>query len=688
MGGSAAREAARRRQRAAAHEFAARLDAEAAARFEVASRTEERIAAEFRAMEVWGWRSLVDRRWPGTRRANIDLVAVGPAGVLVVDVKAWAEPRIEAGRLYRGQADAHDELDKLLRLTALVEELSAAEGLAPELVIPLIVLAGHSWPATAAGRVRIVGETRLAHWVATQPPRAAPDRVAQLAAALDTALPPYDEPADQPVSTTIPEPPLPRAVSSEPRQLAAVDVDELERALLAAEAAKPIEEWMTFLHPIQAGTVRRTWLGPARIRGPAGTGKTVVALHRAAYLATTRPGRVLVTGFVRTLPAVLGNLYRQLSPTTADRVEFTGLNAWAKQLLDKRGVRTRLDTKQAADAWRAAWAQAGGGVLTRLVGNARYWQDEVDHVIKARGLLEYGEYAAVERVGRKVPLRREHKAAVWDLYLAYQRRLTAAGLHDFNDILAMAYAEVQRAVPDYAAVIVDEVTDLNLLGLRLVRRLAGDRPDALLLVGDGRQAVYPGGARLREAGIDVTGRAIVLRINYRNSAAVLAAARELAPTVPNADPSDTEEGYAAVARSGGQPAGSISTGNVTAHDQALLAAVRTAATRLGGYAPLAVLCRNLADVDRYLALLRADGIPCLPLTDYAGLPVDRVKVGTYKRAKGLDFGAVLLPRVPRPVDAAQLSDPAAAERAELTTRELHVAATRARDELWTGRLGW
>lgn len=695
MGGSAFREAEFRRRRAEALRKAARFEMEAAVRFELAGRTEERVAAEVAAMSTWGWRFLADRRWPVARAANIDLVLIGPGGVLVVDVKAWAEPQVIRGRLYRGQAPADEEVDTLLRMTGTVEEVAAAAGLAPQLVVPLIVLAGRDDPAVRLGRVWMVGADRLAHWVASRPPGVTPERVEQLTAAIAEALPAYQAPVPQQVSIAIPQPPLPREQPVPAGgQLALVDTDELAEALLAAEAAKPIEEWMTFLHPAQTAVVRRSWHGPARIRGPAGTGKTVVALHRAAYLAATRPGRILLTGFVKTLPEVLRNLYLHLSPDTTGRVEFVSLNAWAHRFLRQRQARVHIDPGRNARLWQEAWSLIGArSRLVRLVPDQAYWREEIDHVIKARGLREYPEYAGADRPGRRVALQREHKSAVWDLYVAYQQRLTDAGLLDFNDVLAVAIEEINRQPPEpgYTAVIVDEVSDLNLLGLRLVRQLSGDGPDALLLVGDGRQAVYPGGARLQDAGIDVSGRAVVLRVNYRNTDQVLHASRMLTPTGPgapaaSADPDDG--GYAEVARPDGRDATWIHTRNLNAHNTALLSGLRQAAERLGGYAGLAVLCHTRRHVDDYLRLLTDNTIPCLPLEHYTGVPVDRVKVGTYKRAKGLDFAAVFLPRIPPPTSPDRSGNPATAERAELRNREIHVAATRARDELWLGRLGW
>lgn len=269
-------------------------------------------------MGEWGWQLLADRRWPVARAANIDMIAVGPGGVLVVDVKAWAEPGVRDGRLYRGDADAEDEVDTLLRMTETVEATVATVGLVASGVVP--VLAGRRGDAVCVGRVRVVGERELAIWAARQPARISADRVVQLTEVLAAEFPPYDDPVpvDVPLPLVDPVPPrLPPA--GEQQEL--VDVDALTDALLEAARAGTVEDWMTFLHPAQLALVRRNWSGAARIRGPAGTGKTAVALHRVAHLAATRPGPILVTTYVKTLPIVLAGVYRRLSPETADRVE-------------------------------------------------------------------------------------------------------------------------------------------------------------------------------------------------------------------------------------------------------------------------------------------------------------------------------------------------------------------------------
>ena len=85
-------------------------------------------------------------------------------------------------------------------------------------------------------------------------------------------------------------------------------VEELERAL-----EYPWDKWTVFLHPSQRELVERNYAGPARVAGSAGTGKTIVALHRAAHLARSdRESRVLLTTFSKTLANSLRNRLKRL----------------------------------------------------------------------------------------------------------------------------------------------------------------------------------------------------------------------------------------------------------------------------------------------------------------------------------------------------------------------------------------
>ena len=355
---------------------------------------------------------------------------------------------------------------------------------------------------------------------------------------------------------------------------------------------------MTWLHPRQARLVAQRWSGPARIRGAAGTGKTVVALHRAKHLAASGK-RVLFTSFVRTLPAVHQQLFARLAPDVPGRVEFVGLHAWARRLLASRGV--RLDLSDGRTCFNLAWSHVGrGSVLDDLSVPRDYWREEITSVIKGRGITAYDDYAALTRVGRRTALQPVHREAVWRLFLEYERLRVERGQHDFADLLLLALESVQASpvTPAYDAVIVDEVQDLSCVGLRLLHALVGDAPDGLLLVGDGQQAVYPGGFTLVEAGVSVVGRSRVLDRNYRNGSAIVAAALSVvAQDVYDDLEADPFSGAREVdvERSGGRVIRAVAA-SASEQAAALVAAIAAECERGARLGDLAVLCPSNAEV--------------------------------------------------------------------------------------------
>lgn len=692
-GASAGESAELALQRARALEEQAAAQRALAGRMTVANETELRTSQLLSRLSPFGYVQLTDRRWPGSSRANVDLVLVGPSGVYVVDTKCWADVSIDRGRIFRGQDDVTDELDGLRRLADLTRIELADVGLAPAEVVTVVVLAGVSGVHEQLAGIQVVGERDLLRFVAGRGERLREHQVDQILARCLTLFPAMDAPArDVPrprgATVTVPAPAPP-----EPDQLALIDEVNLKQALREAAMAQPIEDWMTFLHPEQAKHVQRSFSGPARVRGAAGTGKTVVGLHRAAYLAQTRPGRVLYTSFVRTLPRVLEEHYRRLSPQTVDRVDFVGIHKFAGDLLRSRGYAVRLDGRTKDRAYESAWAQIGRGVLKEVPQDRRYWRDEIDWVIKGRGLTRFDDYARLSRIGRRFPLTVDQREQVWRLYIAYQKQLQQLGVHDFNDVLIKAEQELGTTphAADYHVVVVDEVQDLTCVAVRLLHHLVGDRPDGLLLIGDGQQSVYPGGFTLAEAGVDVRGRSSVLRHNYRNTAEILQTAQQVVAADAFSDLDELDEAGqrdVVVMRNGPHPV-RVDASDLASHDQALLSALAAARAKVGvGLGDIAILAASGKVIDECATLLSRQRIPYVHLEDYDGKPTDRVKLGTFHRAKGLEFKHVLLPRLSDAPRRMRRGDSEADHRdwLELERRQLFVGMTRARDGLWLGYL--
>ncbi|MGI5349732.1 UvrD-helicase domain-containing protein [Streptomyces sp. CA-250714] len=684
-GGSASRRAqeARRQERLLREQWqAARQEAY---RWEAADEGERRVAAQLLILTMRGWRLLVDRRWPGTRAANVDMLLVGPGGVFVLDVKNWrAAPQAANGKLSAAGEPRDEHVAKLLAVTKTAESAVASLGMSPVAVQPLMVFAGHRLD-TALGRVRLLGEREVGPVLLSERRRLRPESVRAIADHLDRVFPEYEgstvaqgRPAAAPV----------RAPVADAPSDGLFDLDGLREAALEEALRAPIEQWMTFLDPDQVGLVRRNWAGPARISGPAGTGKTVVGLHRTARLAQRTTGRVLYVTFANNLPRVQSTFLRTMSPAVADRVDFRSLHSFAQEFLHECGVPVRLHGDKALTAFNLAWKRVGrDSCLAEIDPAPRYWREEIDHVIKGRGLTTFEEYATVPRRRRRTALRRTHRQAVWQLYETYESLRAVRGVHDFNDVLSLALAEARRRTGQhpYAAVVVDEVQDLTLVGIRLLHTLVGDGPNGLLLVGDGQQAVYPGGFRLTDAGIDIRGdRGQVLRTNYRNSKQIL----EAALAVVAEDTFEDIDGLRTPGRRDvdltyhdGQVI-RVTKPTPAEHDHALLEALRALPPE--SRADAAVLCPSHRAIGHYQQLLERAGIPVCPLEQYDGHPVDAVKLGSYLRAKGLEFKRVFLPEhdatLTRPTAPLETAD----EHDALARSRLFVAMTRARDTLWLG----
>jgi UvrD-like helicase C-terminal domain/AAA domain/Nuclease-related domain len=644
--------------------------------YAAAADTEARLGLMLGPLEQQGFRVLSDRLWPRSNRANVDFVLVGPTGVIIVDAKSWVDVSIVDDRVFQCNDDVTDRFANLGSLAEVAQKQLAEIGMAPGEVRVVAVFMGERNLRGRVSGVDLISEDGALDYLLNRGARLRPAQVDAAVAATEELFPRYEF--------------RERAIElASPGELI-ITVDEIEQALETSVLAAPIDDWMAFLHPDQARLVRRSFNGPSRIRGAAGTGKTIVGLHRAAHLARSQPGKVLVTTLMRTLPVVLSSKLERMAPDVVDRVEFAGIYAFAEQLLTERGLRVNVDTSQADTAFDRAWERVGaGGILDRIDPLRDYWKDEIRSVIKGRGLMHYAEYARLVRVGRRRGLSAKARRAVWALRGEYDLELRERGLHDSADLILMAETSL-RAEPltGYSSVIADEAQDFTLAMIRMLHALVGDAPDGLNLIDDGQQNIYPGGYTLGEANVSIAGRGVIMTRNFRNTIEISDFASSLVigdhfEDIEGADwvPDETLE----PTRHGARPRVSRFTSR-SGHERSIVAHLHSllAAGISGG--DIAVLTQtSVAAIEVMLALSNAD-IPAMDLRNHDGRASDTVKVGTIKRAKGLEFKQVLVVRAPARLleSASPDADANTAERRELERRELYVAMTRARDGLWVG----
>jgi superfamily I DNA/RNA helicase len=663
------------------------------------ARLEHRVEAALSPLIAVGYHLLPNRGWPGSRSARIDLIVVGPSGLFIIDTSIWSDLTIRDGRVLRSNADVTVELAELADLGYATEAVMAEVGLAAGEIHPLVVLSGRSAVTERIGTVEIVGDSEIARYILGRGDRLTPPQVQSILHASEDHFPHRGSDAltepRHPIGVDFDE--TDAADSADPADHPNYDTiplltnSALSRQLEAVLAAPSIEPWMAFPGADMARVIRRGFSGPMRVRGSVGTGKTSLALHRAAYLARSQPRVVLFTSYISTLPAVQASRMKQLAPDVAGRVEFVGTHAFAKRLLSDRDVRLNLQPAVADAEFELVWRTVGRlGPLGRLDPKSTYWEDEIEHVIKGRGISTFEEYAALGRPGRGQALTAEQRRAVWDLYLAYQNRLDFRGVHDEADMILLAEASLRDSPLDrYGAVIIDEAQDLSATMIRMLHLLVGDRPDGLTLISDSKQSIYPGGYTLSEVGVSVGGRGIVMATNFRNPPPILEFAQAVVAGDDFVDvddePIEARVAISAPSDASGEPLIVRFTNRAT-HDAELPRRIRSMLTEPGTQlGDIGILALTTFGVRAAVTALGKANIPVIELTNYDGRPVDAVKVGTVKRAKGLEFGRVILAQIPSTLlPGADESKRGGSDHGTLQKRELYVAATRARHSVWIG----
>lgn len=467
------------------------------------------------------------------------------------------------------------------------------------------------------------------------------------------------------------------------------------------------DEWMLFLSKRQERLVFRHHRGAARIRGAAGTGKTVVALHRAAELGRRYRGhRILVTTFSRSLCVHMNSLFRRL-PEPPDNVDIVNIDKLAYDILgDTAG---RIDMAEANEAFAAAFEQTVPAALAARVGE-EYLREEICRVIKGRdaGREEYLDTGRFERLGRIQSFKKADREICWNLREAWDREMERRGIVGFEDRLIRARDRVwERDNPKYRSAIIDEGQDMTLVGMQLVRGLvAGQRTsklqvDGMLVLDDSAQRIYPGGFKPSWADLDYTGYSDIIRVNYRNSRAIFEKARSVRGEVIVAR-DDSDDGAASDVEfereEGVRPKLSI------VHEgeapEVLRVIRKLVSTDSYSREEIAVLAQHNKDADDLQRFLTRKGIQCVNLSELRSGPLGNgVRLGTFDRAKGLEFRAVLLVRLGKsqfplqePTQAANqgLADEdseSACSSKDKEERQLHLdrlyaAMTRARDQLF------
>jgi hypothetical protein len=461
------------------------------------------------------------------------------------------------------------------------------------------------------------------------------------------------------------------------------NIEELERAL-----EYPWEKWTIFLHPAQRQWVERDYSGPARVSGSAGTGKTIVALHRAVFLARTHAdARILLTTFSNALANALKTKLRRLisnEPRLGERLEVHAINTIGQRLYALQFGPPRISSRNTI---QQLLAEAAGEVGEQKF-SLHFLVSEWEEIVDAWQLDIWEAYRDVRRLGRKTRLPEQQRAVLWTIFDSVRSKLKTQGLMTYSGLFKQLTSQLTSwKQPPFDFVIVDEAQDISIAQLRFLAALGGQRPNSLFFAGDLGQRIFQQPFSWRALGVDIRGRSRGLHINYRTSHQIrMQADRLLGPEVSDVDGNIEER------------RGTVSVFNGPSPTIQVLDSIEEERTAAGtwlsargdeGVAPheMGVFVRSAAELDRARAVVAGAGLKFKVLDENLETTSGYVSISTMHLAKGLEFRAVAVMAcddevIPLQERIETVADDADLEEVYSTERHLlYVACTRARDHL-------
>ncbi len=460
------------------------------------------------------------------------------------------------------------------------------------------------------------------------------------------------------------------------------DVEELSKAL-----DYPWEKWMVFLHPAQRQWVERDYSGSARVSGSAGTGKTVVALHRAVYLVKQNMDtRVLLTTFSKPLASALFDKLRLLirsEPILAERLEVQALNIWAERFYAPKFGKPNFVT----DTWLVAHlfdtAQAEG-----LKFSKHFLMSEWSEIMDAWQLQTWEEYRDVKRLGRKTRLSEIQRTSLWAVFISVKQQLKEANLITAAQMysrLTEHFKSIDHAPFDH--IVIDEAQDITVSQMRFLAVIAG-KTNGLFFAGDLGQRIFQTPFSWKTVGVDIRGRSRTLFVNYRTSHQIrMQADQLLEPQIADVD-GNIEERTGTISVFNGTAPHIATFTSMLLEQQAVCKCLQEFIAK--GIKPheIGVFVRSNLELPRAKTAIQQAALPFKILDDSLELATEEISLCTMHHAKGLEFKAVIVMAcddeiIPSQERIANVTDTADLEEIHNTERHLlYVACTRARDKLF------
>lgn len=420
---------------------------------------------------------------------------------------------------------------------------------------------------------------------------------------------------------------------------------------LTAILNEPLAKWRVFLHPSQRRLVQASFNGPARVLGGAGTGKTVVAMHRAKHLASDCQNneKVFFTTFTKSLILdIKNNLQKFCNYDQIQSIDIENLDKWCHRYLRDQGYDQTLvfdgDLK-AKELWGKALEALDSAEYT-----SEFLKEEWDRVVQYNDINDLQDYLRVPRLGRKGRLSRMQRNAIWPVFNEYKTLLKEAKLWEQADIYRAArhILEQDGSNRPYKHVIVDEIQDFHPEAFKLLNAMSPQddqcRQNGLFMVGDGHQNIYGHTIVLSKLGINIRGRGKRLRLNYRTPEKTRRWASKVLSGEPISDldgGEDNNKGYRSILKG---PSPKI---EIVPNFDSEIDLIYNWIRELKNHNPSKIICICLHTNklrETYTSAINAKGLKTHQITSKIGDIEDPepVRIITAYRIKGLEFDDVCL----------------------------------------------
>ncbi len=467
------------------------------------------------------------------------------------------------------------------------------------------------------------------------------------------------------------------------------DSEDIKSAL-----SQPWEQWLIFLSYAQRRLVKANFKGSSKVFGSAGTGKTVVALHRVKFLIENQKiDKVALFTFSRVLTQDL--------KTKADLLLGESSDSRSKLHIDYlEGEASRIFNNQYGKRFKLTGDYTTHNTLKSIYEKLELQNDftlefiisEYENVIGPWNLYEYKDYKNFQRKGRGTPLSTSQREKLSKCYTLLKKQLEDEGKISIFDLYHMASDILSKTSEKYKSIVIDEAQDLGPHMLRFVRALTDKKHNDIMFCGDTGQSLYYRNHSWLQHGIDIRGKSSNLYINYRTSKQIKDYADVLNEDILELTDSQVENRKSISTFSGPKPEIKSFDNQIDEVD-GLVKWIKSKINQGIDLHEMIILSREVSGLKPFSKKLKENNISCWELDASSNFIYNEVGLATVRRVKGLEYRCVAIvncneDQFPSEKELAKIGD--ISDEDDFLIREinlLYVAMTRARDNLYISHTG-